>query len=91
MKITLDDKFKNSLDNILDFIALDSLNQSKKFNRDLFKQIYKIPDMPYKFRKSIHFNDENIRDLVFKGYTVPYLIDDEVIVVLGIVKYMEVV
>jgi len=42
--------------------------------------------MPYKFRKSIHFNDENIRDLVFKGYTVPYLVDDEVIVVLGIVK-----
>ena len=47
--------------------------------------------MPHKFRKSIYFNDENIRDYIFKGYVIPYFIDTkhEKIVLLGIVKYRE--
>jgi len=31
--------------------------------------------MPYKHRKSIYYDDENIRDLVFKGYTIVYMIE----------------
>jgi len=89
MQITYKPKFTSRFNKIWDFIALDSKARANKFKDELRKQIELIPDMPYKFRKSIHFNNENIRDLVFKGYTVPYLIDDEVIVILGIVKYME--
>lgn len=39
--------------------------------------------MPYKFRQSRYCQNENIRDFIFKGYTVPYLIDvdNDVIVV----------
>lgn len=44
--------------------------------------------MPYKFRQSKCFNDENIRDFIFKGYVIPYLIDKEnnKIVILAIFK-----
>jgi hypothetical protein len=47
--------------------------------------------MPYKYRKSIYFDNENIRDLIYKGYTIPYLIDEDnkSIVLLGIIKYKE--
>jgi len=45
--------------------------------------------MPYKYRKSYYYDDENIRDFIFKGYTIPYLIDKQkdLLVVLDIFKY----
>jgi len=45
--------------------------------------------MPYKFRKSIYFEDENIRDYVFMGYCIPYVIQKEQgrIVLLDIIKW----
>jgi len=45
--------------------------------------------MPYKFKQSIYFDSEEIRDLVFKGYTIPYKIDEvkNQIVIIGINKY----
>lgn len=44
--------------------------------------------MPYKNRKSLSFDNKNIRDLIFKGYIIPYLIDKSKneIVILGIYK-----
>ncbi|EAJ4425079.1 TPA: type II toxin-antitoxin system RelE/ParE family toxin, partial [Campylobacter jejuni] len=41
-----------------------------------------------KNRKSLSFDNENIRDLIFKGYIIPYLIDKSKneIVILGIYK-----
>ncbi|EKB0626229.1 type II toxin-antitoxin system RelE/ParE family toxin, partial [Campylobacter jejuni] len=44
--------------------------------------------MPYKNRKSLSFDNENIRDLIFKGYVIPYLIDKSKneILILGIYK-----
>ncbi len=32
----------------------------------------------------ITLHDENTRDFIFKGYTIPYLIDDDIILLLGI-------
>lgn len=43
--------------------------------------------MPLKYRKSIYFDDENIRDLVYLGYVVPYKIEKDKIVIIGITKY----
>jgi len=45
--------------------------------------------MPYKFRPSIYFTNENIRDLIFKGYTIIYKIDvsKDIITVIAIKKY----
>ena len=45
--------------------------------------------MPYKCRKSIYFKDETIWDLIYKGYTVVYKIDETnvVITIIGMKKY----
>lgn len=75
----------------MEFIAQDSLNQAIKFQIDLDEIIDDIQNMPFKYRKSIYFNDNNIRDLIFKGYVVPYKIDTSKnqIIIIGINKYME--
>lgn len=33
--------------------------------------------MPYKFRKSWSFDNEDIKDFIFKGYVIPYFIDKQ--------------
>jgi len=57
------------------------------------KKISKLDFMPYKFRKSYYYynDDEDIRDLIVQGYTIPYLIDKEkdTIVILDIFKWEE--
>lgn len=88
MKITKSERFADNLYTILDFIAADSLSRALKFDDELNKEIHSLLNNPYRCRKSIHFNDENVRDLIFMGYVVPYLVDkgrDEILV-LGIVN-----
>ena len=81
MEIIKRDDFSIALDNILDYIldniARDGVNYAIKFNRKLEKAINNIPNFPYKSRKSWYHDDEDIRDYIFKGYTIPYLIDND--------------
>ncbi len=89
MQIIYQPKFINSFNNIWDYIAQDSKNRANKFKREIKKLIEDIHHMPYKCRKSIYFDDDNIRDLIFKGYTIVYKVDEtkEQIAILGIKKY----
>jgi plasmid stabilization system protein ParE len=86
MLIRFDKKFEINFNSILEYIARDKLSASKKFRKDLFKQIKNLQNDPYKFRKSFYFNDENIRDMIFKKYTIVYEINlvNDMIVVLNI-------
>jgi plasmid stabilization system protein ParE len=87
MKIILKDTFVKRLEIQLDYIALDSPANARKFKDDLLKLIKAIPINPNKHRKSIWFEDQNIRDLIFKGYTIIYRINERTIEVFGFVKY----
>jgi plasmid stabilization system protein ParE len=87
MKIIVKDSFINKLGNQLDYIAQNNPSNSRKFKNELFNLIKDIPSNPRKHRKSIWFDDENIRDLIFKGYTIVYRINKNTIEVFGIVKY----
>lgn len=91
MEIIRDRKYLNSLDVILDFIARDSLNKSLNFLSALDKKINTLPNMPFKFRQSFYYSDESVRDLIFKRYTIPYLvdIDNQFIVILDIFKWLD--
>jgi plasmid stabilization system protein ParE len=82
--------FSRSLDSILDYIAKDSLAKSVKFNRDLESVINNISNFPFKARKSFYYDDINTRDLIFKGYTIPYFIDEEnnIVALLDIFKWI---
>lgn len=89
MVIEYKPKFERELKTIFDFIAKDSLNRAREFRNELIAKIERTAQTPFICRKSINFNDESIRDLIFKGYVIPYLIDNEVIYVLGIYKANE--
>ena len=77
MQIKLDANFEQKFKDILEYIAKDKLSASKKFKKEIFKQIKNIPNFPYKHRKSIYFDDENVRDLIYRGYTVTYEINEK--------------
>jgi len=80
------DRFKNELEIIIDFIALDSVNRALEFYDTIISKINKISDNPYIHRKRISLGDENIRELIYKGYVVPFEMDTQnnKIIVLGI-------
>ncbi len=88
MKIVKDERFLYSLQGVLSNIAEDNIRQSMIFNDELDIKIEHLSDMPWKFRQSLFHKSKNVRDLVYKGYVVPYLvdIDKNIIVVLNIFK-----
>jgi len=77
MQIKLDKEFENNFEIIFKHISKDKISASKKFKKELFKQIKNIPNFPYKCRKSIYFENENIRDMIFKGYTIVYKVNTQ--------------
>ena len=68
------------------YIAKDSVANALQFYDDIILKIEKLYTNPYIYRKRVSINDENIRELIYKGYTVPYFIDElnNKIIVLGI-------
>lgn len=87
MKIIFKDSFIDNLEDQVDYIANDSPARARKFKNDLIKLLKRIPENPYQYRPSIYFDDIQIRDLIFKGYTIVFKIDTNTIEVFGFVKY----
>lgn len=85
MKLIRSNQFKNELQKILSFIAKDKKTAAKKFNHELQNILDTLTDHPYKGRPTENGN----RELIHKGYTIPYLIDGEDIVILGIFNQNE--
>jgi plasmid stabilization system protein ParE len=85
MKLVLEESFLERLDRQLDFIALDSPARARKFGAALMKAVRQIPSNPWLFRKSIYFDDPNIRDMIFRGYTVVFRIKEYAIHVFGLI------
>lgn len=80
MRIRRIGRFEYELGEIIDYIAKDKKSAAKAFNRKLQSAIETLIDHPNKGRLS----DDGNRELIHKGYTVPYLIDGDNIVILGI-------
>ena len=87
MKIIFKDTFIYRLENQLEFIARNNPANSCKSKNELFNLIKAIPSNPRKHRKSIWYDDVDIRDVIFKGYTVVYRINKTTIEIFGFVKY----
>jgi len=69
-------RFDDELLVILDFIALDSPNRALSFYDALIEKLNNISNNPFMYRKRKTVDDET-RELIFKGYTVPFYIDTE--------------
>lgn len=89
MKVEFRDSFLNKLDSQVEYIATDEPQAARKFKKDILKLAKELGKNPYLNRKSIYFNDSTVRDMVFKGYTIVYLVDEtkELISVFGFIKY----
>jgi len=87
MRIRYKESFKNRPYRQLKYIAKNSPANARKFRDALKQRIESVKENPYKCRQSIYFDDNTIRDLVFKGYVVVYKIRDESIDVFGLTKY----
>jgi plasmid stabilization system protein ParE len=77
MKIIRSRKFQINFLLTLQYIAADKVSASKNFQKELDKLIKNIPNFPYKYRQSIYFENKNIRDLIYKKYTINYEINLE--------------
>ena len=88
MKINLTKEFNFDLLDIIDFIAKDKPLAARKFKKDLLFNLKKDLKFPYYFKKSIYSNEENVRDYVFKGYTIVYKVDIkfEIVSIVAIIK-----
>ena len=87
MKIIKDVKFHRQLFGILLYIAKDKKSAAKKFEKVLESEIQGLVDFPFRCRKSIYFEDEAYRDLIYSGYTVIYKVQDDTILILEIFKW----
>ncbi len=91
MKIKFTKSFKDKLNSQIEYIANDKPKAARKFKNDLLLKVSKIPEMPYMYRKSIFFEDDYIRELIFKGYIVVFRINREksLIEVFGFTKFQD--
>lgn len=80
MKIIYSPRFEREAVAAYEFIAKDKIKAAQEFLIHLKKQIEGLVNHPKKGR----LNDEGYRELIYKGYTVPYLLDGEYIVILGL-------
>ncbi|WP_297485553.1 type II toxin-antitoxin system RelE/ParE family toxin [Sulfurimonas sp.] len=90
MQIIREETYISNLEPILEYIAQDSFNKAFDFLSKLDNKITNIVNMPYKYRQSLYYNDTNIRDLIFKGYTIIYIIDleNKTIAIIDIFKWI---
>lgn len=91
MKLRILKSFRDKLDEQVRYIAEDKPGAARKFKTDILKRIKEVPSMPYACRRSIFFERDDIRDLVFKGYVIVYKVDDseKVVTVFGFSKYKD--
>lgn len=85
VKIIYSPRFEREALIAYEFIAKDKLKAAKEFLAKVKVHIETLTDQPRKGR----LNDDGNRELMHKGYAIPYLIDEENIVILGIFNQNE--
>lgn len=78
-------RFNQELLEITKFIAKDSPKNARKFYESVRAFVPRLIDNPYKGRPT----EEDGRELIYKGYTISYLIDGDDIVIMGIFNQNE--
>ena len=88
MNILCTNLYQTQLHVILDEFSKEDLAATKNFKLYLDTVIINIPTKVAKYKKSILFDDENIKDLEHKGFHIPFYFDEktETYLILGIVK-----
>ena len=88
MKILSSKLFQEQLKSIFKPYLESDLKGLKNFKLYLDTVIINIPSKAKKYKKSVYFDNENIRDVEHQGYTIPFFLDEknQTYVILGIIK-----
>lgn len=90
IRIIRNRKFTIQLQNILRFIALDKRSAAIDFQHDIDTKFELLKTQPMMGRMSQYAEDENVRDLIYCGYTIVYEIQNEqTIRILEIFKWQD--
>ncbi|KAF2081654.1 type II toxin-antitoxin system RelE/ParE family toxin [Flavobacterium sharifuzzamanii] len=91
MTIKISNEFLELLKEQVRYIYKDKPRAALKFRKDLLRNIKKDLKHPFLFKKSRYFDNENIRDYVFKGYISVYEVDVDknIIFVFSFIKYKD--
>ena len=91
IKVFFTEFFLYSLREQVNYISKDKPIATKKFRSDLITNLKKDLQNPFNYKKSMHFNDENKRDYVFKGYTsvFEYESTKDLVTVFAFTKYKQ--
>jgi len=91
MTVDISNEFLKLVINQVRYIYKHKPRAAFKFRKDLLKNIKKDLKQPFHYKKSRYFDNENIRDYVFKGYVSVYEVDNEqqVVSVFGFIKHQD--
>ncbi len=86
-KVFIEKEAQKDLDNIYNFILKnDSKIKAIRFIRELQNAIISLKYMLNRYLKSIYIEQENVRDMIAKGYTIPYFIDEDSVYTLAVFR-----
>lgn len=87
MKILCTPLFIQQLETILAPMAETNPQGTKSFKLYLDTILLNLPSKAHKYKSSIYFDNENVRDIEHQGYTIPFYYDNvhKRYVILGII------
>jgi len=77
MQILCTPLYETQLKEILGKFSTEDFNATKSFKLYLDTIILNIPSKASKYKQSIYFDDESIKDIQHESYTIPFYIDKE--------------
>ncbi|MEA3229046.1 MAG: hypothetical protein U9P38_08260 [Campylobacterota bacterium] len=75
MNILTSKLYEKQLKDILELVAQQDYQSAKNFKMYLDTIILNMPTKEKKYKKSIYFDDENIKDISFQGCTIIFFVD----------------
>lgn len=86
MEIITSKLYEKQLKSILESLAKEDYKATKNFKMYLDTIILNMATKEKKYKKSIYFDNENIKDIQFQGCTIIFLVDgkNSAYVILGI-------
>ncbi len=88
MQILSSPLYQQQLKEIFTPYLTSDLKGIKDFKLYLDTVILNAPSKVAKYKRSIYFDDDNIKDIEHQGYTIPFYVDEatDTYVILGIVE-----
>ncbi len=88
MNIFISNLYKDQLQEVLKGLDETTSGSAKSFKLYLDTVIINMQSKIKKYKQSIYFKNENIRDIENQGYLIPFFIDEtkECYVILGLIK-----